>query len=364
MPSALVIGGGPAGSVAAIKLARAGWAVSLVEQHLFPRQKVCGECLSHLAISSLARLKLRAPFDALQPRPLHRTLLHSRAGRTAALALPQAMYGISRGAFDLMLLDAARSAGASILQPARCEAIDQNTARLRFLHRNQVSEIRADWLILADGKRALGGRRPRATRDIGIKAHFENVAGSPDAIELFAISGGYGGIAPIEDDRWNFAFSVPAHRLREHRGDIAGLFQQLLQENSALAGRMGDAVLVGKWHAAPLPRYPVAMSGHRRSIPIGNAAAALEPVCGEGIGLAMRSAELAADALLNDPNRVHRLSQDFVNLWRTRSRSCRAVAMAVATPAISRWFIEAARFGPLARLGFRAISKSRFHLAG
>src|SRR4051812_32516907 len=117
----IIIGGGPAGSAAAIMLARRGWDVSLIEQHRFPRDKVCGECLSALGMKTLERVGVRPRVDALGPVELTRSCLISRDGTEATFDLPRPMWGLTRVAMDTTLLDAAREAGATVLQPARCE---------------------------------------------------------------------------------------------------------------------------------------------------------------------------------------------------------------------------------------------------
>ena len=94
MRDALIIGAGPAGSVAAILLA-VGWQVHLVEQHRFPRDKVCGECLSSTGFDVLSLLNLESAFLKIQPIPLNRTVLHAMDGECVSLELPQPMWGLS-----------------------------------------------------------------------------------------------------------------------------------------------------------------------------------------------------------------------------------------------------------------------------
>src|SRR4051794_19236558 len=179
MPTALVIGGGPAGSTAAILLPRAGWAVTLVEQHRFPRDKVCGECLSALGIEVLRRLGLADDVRAAGAVRLDRALLHAPNGTCASAPLPRPMWGISRTALDALLLRAAARAGATVLQPARCEKLEPGelpSVSIRDLASNTVSPLTADWILVADGKSALlNVRAPPPTDDLGIKTHFENV---------------------------------------------------------------------------------------------------------------------------------------------------------------------------------------------
>jgi 2-polyprenyl-6-methoxyphenol hydroxylase-like FAD-dependent oxidoreductase len=260
------------------------------------------------------------------------------------------MWGVSRSLLDGYLLDAARAAGATIVQPARCESLETEgdggaTAppllRVRDLSDNTTHTLRPSFVLVADGKSALlgpGHATPPPTGDFGIKAHFVNVAGPRDTIELFAARRRYGGLAAIEGGRWNAAFAVSGESLRRHRGDVEALFREVVAENPTLAGRLKQAERVGRWLAAPLPRFAVRDEWPDRVIPIGNAAAALEPIGGEGMGLAMRSAELAAEALdasLDTSRPRLSLMRAYRRLWRTRRVACRAAAVGVSSPLLA-----------------------------
>ena len=335
MNSAIVIGAGPAGSVAALLLARAGWGVSLIEQHRFPRDKVCGECLSALGVEVLSRHGL---FESLLARGairLTRTLLHAPSGTTVAADLPRPMWGVSRVALDGLLIDQARHAGAAVIQPARVESVEPGprpAVRARDLMTNVTERLGADVLLIADGKSALlNGSPPPPTGDLGIKTHFENVDGPRDAVELFGLSDCYGGLAPIEGSRWNAALSVPAARVRHHLGDLARLFAELVQENPTLRRRLAGARQCGPWLASPLPRFSVRPRWPQAVVPVGNAAAAVEPIGGEGMGLAIRSAELAA-ANLCTSRRPGILRVQYRQLWHVRAGACRWAGRLASNP--------------------------------
>ena len=100
MPDVTIIGGGPAGSVAGFALAKIGWDVTLIEQHRFPRDKVCGESLSALGIEVLGRLGLAGRVEGLGVSRLTHTGLHAMDGRSVSLRLPREMWGVSRRAMD------------------------------------------------------------------------------------------------------------------------------------------------------------------------------------------------------------------------------------------------------------------------
>lgn len=350
MPELIIIGGGPAGSAAGILLSRRGWEVTLFEQRRFPRDKVCGECLSALGVDVLRELGLLdAAIDAGAVW-LWRAVVHDPGGSGVALRLPQPMLGLSRGVLDALLLNAARQAGVSVRQPVRCEEILPGSTivsiRVRDLEHNSLHEASAGWLLLADGKSHLpGAALPHVTGDFGIKSHWMGIDSPRDAIELFSCDGCYGGLAPIEDGRWNAAFSIPAKRLANHRGDLDALFAELVAENRGLVRRLAGARRVRDWLASPLPRFAVRKDWPARVIPIGNAAAALEPIGGEGMGLALQSALLTARKLIQSPKVLPRqmageLKFAFRELWRRRRTGCRIAAMLVASPAVSPWIPE------------------------
>jgi menaquinone-9 beta-reductase len=326
---------------------------------------------------------------------LRRTEIHASAGRSLSVPLPAPMWGLSRATFDAMLLNAASDAGVRVRQPARCEAIDapQQAAgaaqrspgshhagetrsrssnpglrcaapaacrariglRVRNLTTNIVESIATSHVLLADGKGTWATDVPAPTGDFGIKAHFAHVNGPRDAIELFAVRGSYGGLAPIEAGRWNAAFSVPGARLKAHRGNVAALFAEIVSENPTLARRLAHAKQLSDWLSSPLPRFPVRTRWGPNVMPVGNAAAALEPIGGEGIGLAMRSAELAAEALAS--GRRGTLTREYQRLWRPRRFGCRAAALTVSIPAIGNRLISRPIPQPMIGLALRMMGK-------
>jgi flavin-dependent dehydrogenase len=343
MPSVSIIGAGPAGAIAAICLCREGWEVNLFEQHRFPREKVCGECLSPLALGVLREVDLDGLVWGLGGAVLNRAVLVEAAGREVSLALPQAMRGISRSALDAALLEAARTAGARIHQPARVEYLDVAGQALtaRHLADNSLHAHGWDYVLISDGKAAFASDRPPATRDLGVQAHFSGVRDQTDAISLFSLRGHYCGLAPVEGGSWNLAMSVPIARVQRVGGDLDRLLRDMVGENAGLAKRIADAKRILEWHAAPLPRFAVRARWPMRVIPIGNAAAALEPIGGEGMGLAMRSAQLAANALVTSNGIVERfdaraLIREYRRLWNRRRLACRAGAMVISNPLLAR----------------------------
>jgi flavin-dependent dehydrogenase len=362
MPSVLTIGAGPAGSLAAIVLSRAGWDVTLVEHHRFPRDKVCGETLSALGMSVLRRHGLAEAIEACRPTKITHASFWAADGTPLTVRLPSPMYGLSRMAMDLALLDQAKGCGVHILQPARCEHIEPGrrpVGRMRMLADNAIREFVVDHILLADGKGALGGSRPAATADLGLKAHFADINAPRCAVELFGVRRHYVGLGPIEDGHWNIAMSIPAERVRLAGGDFDALFEQITRENEMLVTRMKGARRLTPWLAAPLPRFAVGETWPEGVIPIGNAAAAIEPIGGEGMGLALRSAELAAEWLSQGRFDAHELRRQFRKLWRLRSAASRASAVILSSPRLSGPALTMTSRTPLPAMVLRLLGKGQ-----
>lgn len=362
-----VIGAGPAGSVAAALLARAGLDVTLVEQHRFPRDKVCGECVSALGVQVLEELGAIERVGALGAMTLKRAMFHSSAGETFELPLPRTMLGVSRHALDAELLKIAVEAGARVILPARCEQVENSHVGVclivRQLVTNEVKSLEVAQVIVADGKGLPSASR---AQELGVKAHFENIRGPRDAVELFGVEGHYGGLAPVEGMRWNASFSVPVDRVRSVGGDLDALWARIVEQNPILSRRMRAARRVSPWLASGLPRFGVRplRDWPECAIPVGNALAAIEPIGGEGIGLAMRSAQLAALALIEasregrPPDRAT-LHAQFAKLFRSRRLMTRLAAMMLSRPMVANWLIGSLQSSdPFTTIGLRLAGKT------
>jgi 2-polyprenyl-6-methoxyphenol hydroxylase-like FAD-dependent oxidoreductase len=357
--TATIIGAGPAGSLAALLLARGGWTVTLIEQHRFPRDKVCGECLSALGIEVLERSGLIDLLRQHHPVLLHRAVFASADGREMTVALPRPMWGLSRRVLDQTLLDAAIAAGAHVMQPARCERVELDPVRItvRGLEDNALTELQSSVLLLADGKGAFALEKPALTGDLGVKAHYRDVEDAADNISLFGLDGHYIGLAPIEGGLWNLAMSVPAAKVKEFDGDMDRLLEQVMRENDGLRLRFRAAKRVGEVLTSSLPRFGVARSWPRGIIPIGNAAAALEPIGGEGMGLALSSAEIVATELLERGCDYDggKLRARMRKLWDRRRAACRAGGMLLSRPRIAKLVTRIGR--PLGPMALKAVGK-------
>src|SRR3972149_1030601 len=121
-----IIGGGPAGSSAAIQLARAGIKVCIFERKSFRPGAVSGEFLSHEVSGEIKKLHLFDKFLSLNPRAIKSFSLINNNSKELNIDLKFEAYALKRSVFDNFLLEEARNSGAEIYQPAEVKSIIKN----------------------------------------------------------------------------------------------------------------------------------------------------------------------------------------------------------------------------------------------
>lgn len=297
----LVIGGGPAGAMAAIKLAEAGRQAMLVEKESGPRDKVCGEFLSREAIGYLRSVSI-IPSD-LGAESIRFVRLFS-GSRMAEAELPFPALSLSRRVLDEALLARAAAAGCEVLRGAAVDHLAAHEAGWRAKLSNGAC-IDAQSAFLANGKHDLRGwNRPRGAQSdlIGLKLHWRLSRTQSDALrdtsELFLFHGGYGGLLLIENEAANFCLVVARQTLRRHGGWTA-LFAAIVGENRQLRRRLmgAEALRPRPLAISPIP-YGYLAGPSYGLWRIGDQAAVIPSFTGDGISIALHSASLAAQMRL------------------------------------------------------------------
>lgn len=325
--SAAVIGAGAAGSAAAAHLARLGWAVTVIESRAFPRSKVCGEFISPAATGLLEALI--GPGDLLGAGARRvGTLTLESSDKSRTWTLPEPAWSLSRRGLDHLLLERARAAGATVLQPELVTGVEYSQSGVR-VELASGREIPADIVVHADGsgRHDPAGPIPLARGLIGLKCHARATV---DGVRLRAHRGGYCGAIGIEGGLSTFAMCVSARLLRDAGGDRDALLARIWPG-------LDPAQRVGDWHACGVARSAHRPGGHYRSFRVGNAAGAVDPVGGEGIGLALWSAATLA-GLIDSTGDHARAAREYHAAWnhrlRTRLPACRLAAEALMRPAL------------------------------
>jgi len=294
----VVIGGGPAGSMLAIRLAAAGRRVVLLEKEREAQDKVCGEFLSREAVAYLQQA-------GVEPRELGACAIArvrlTSGGRTVAGRLPFTALSLSRRVLDEALLRRALEAGCEVRRGAFAERLEQKADSWAMRMRDGRT-IEAATVFLASGKHDLNAweRRGCAQEDlIGFKMHWRLTPGQTkaarDVMELFLFRGGYGGLALVEDEIANLCLVVRRNRLRK-LGAWRELRQAICDELPFLRERLDGATAC--W-SKPLAISPIPYGFIARRADglwrVGDQAAVIPSFTGDGMSIALHSARLAAE---------------------------------------------------------------------
>lgn len=296
IPDPLILGAGPAGCAAAIALARGGAKPLLIDRDAVVRNPLCGGFISWRTAEQLVRLGV----DCAELGAHRVSRLRVVAGdRSASAPLPAPAWGLSRHALDTALRSAALATGARFA-----------TDTIRSVEGLLAHGSRRDWtgeaLFLASGKHDVRGlARPRMARDpaLGLRLRLPT---SPalsrrleGTIELHLFAGGYAGIVLHEGGSANICLAVKKSLLARHGGDPASMLSALGQDHPHFAERIGE-----NWRDCPIdtvgavPYGWIAQDTAPGLFRLGDQAAVIPSLAGEGMGIALASGAMAAEHFL------------------------------------------------------------------
>lgn len=297
----LIIGGGPAGAAAAIRLGRAGVRPLLIERNAEPHDIVCGGFLSGDTLAMLNEIGVDVDkAGAHQVARLHLVAGH----RSTLINLPFAAAGLSRSTLDRLLLTCAANSGAAIERGASVKTIASEQRRVTLA---DGAHMEAPTIFLATGKHDLRGS-PRAVPDtgdppVGLRLRLAGSSALRGAlegrIELIMLEKGYAGLILQEDGSANLCLTIAKSRLAAVEGDRDRLLACLATEAPLLGERLGLARGTSGW--ASVARIPYGWRA-RSTLPgifrLGDQAAVISSLAGDGIAIALASARLATDHYL------------------------------------------------------------------
>ena len=373
----VIVGGGPAGAVAALQLARGGMHVVLLERCALPRAKACGDCLSPQATLVLERLGLLPDVLALEPATLagwricapDGSAFEGRFDEIAQDAPVPAALAIRREAFDAVLLTAAARAGAEIVtRTTVTDLLHSNGAvnGVRYRTANGPGTVRSALVIGADGLRSIVARRlgliarPARLRKASITVHVRGVRELTELGEMHLAPGFCLGVAPLGGGLCNLTLVAAGKRARALAGADFATIRAATSLFPALRLQLKDAV------AEPEADRPGALGSGPFDVPVrkpgvdgvmlaGDAAGYYDPFTGQGIHRALVSAEALAVAALNAlhaRDTAARALQDYAReqhrLLRETMALQRAIEAATSAPPMATTFVRwAARNAPL-----------------
>jgi geranylgeranyl reductase family protein len=318
----VVVGGGPAGAAAAARLAASGFRTALIDRASFPRDKVCGDFVGPMALAELADLGVAQTVAFGATSTMAQLALHIDADQPAVLSIPKVDgipgYGrvIPRLQLDAWIQDAARRAGATVLDGRKAEAVERVPDGIVVRGRSAAGpwQLRARLLLGADGSNSMvartlrGGVPPSQDRIMAVRAYFDDVEGADGRGDIWFRGDtfpGYHWLFPTGGGSANLGVGMLASTYPPSGRNLRDMLLRLIAEDASVRHRLRGARMRGRVLGHPLttynPRLP--LTGDRLML-LGDAAGLINPLNGEGIQYALHSARwaagIAADRLDSD----------------------------------------------------------------
>jgi menaquinone-9 beta-reductase len=313
MTDVIVVGAGPSGSTAAAILARAGCRVLVLDRARFPRPKPCGDYLNPGCGSVLSRIGAWEAVAASSAPVAGMRLVAADGTRAPATFSAGRGCALPRAALDHLLVMHAAAAGASVVEDAAVVGVDREARRVRVTvdrgrGRVRTERHQASVVIGADGlgsrvARAIGAGTPLRQGRFAVGGYLEGLApdnGDGDRRpygELHLARDRYCGVAYFPDGRANVTIALSRRELRTWWGALEPRYWATLRTFPGLRDRVTSATLVGGLRATGPLAFCRRRAVSRGVLLAGDAAGFLDPMTGQGIYLALRGGELAADAV-------------------------------------------------------------------
>ncbi len=371
---ALIVGAGPAGSSTAILLARRGWRVALVEKVLFPRRKVCGECIAASNMPLLDALGIGQAARDLAGAPLRDVALIFR-DKVVRAELPRFSdprhpwgYALGRESLDALLLEQATNAGASVFCPWTALEIKEAPGHMSCTiqeARSRETRIVAATVVIAacgswethrrvihasssepDMRVALAGPQTSRHRSdlFAFKANFASTTLPNGVLPVLSFRGGYGGMVVEGQSIATLAFCMRRDTLaacrQAKRGATAAdaAFAYVMRACREADLMLSGSTRLGSWLSIGPIRPGVRLAKNKEALfLVGNAAGEAHPIIGEGISMAIQGAWLLAEALLAQKpealmskQQQDAVKRNYIIAWRRAFQSRIGLAAAFA----------------------------------
>ena len=289
-----IVGGGPAGSSCGAFCAAAGLRTIVLERETFPREKVCGDCLNPACWPVLRRLEMVERVRELPHGNLDTVEFIAIRGRRMVVDLPsgdESEIAVKRSLFDTLLIRRASELGAHLSEETTVSALSKRANNDGWRIETSGGRIfAAKTLVGADGRNSTVARLcnllPRPLRErVALQAHIPLPANFGNRVVLQFLPEGYSGQAPVNREELNLCLvSKPSNMLGLRRW----------------AEKRFNLQRDYQWRTiTPLTRAALAPAREKLFL-VGDAARVVEPFTGEGIYYALRSGELAAQAIVKD----------------------------------------------------------------
>jgi flavin-dependent dehydrogenase len=301
-PDVVIIGGGLAGLTGALHLSKKGLKVTLIEKSDYPRHKVCGEYISNEILPYL--LWLGADVLQLKPTNISKFEFTTQNGKMAKTKLPLGGFGVSRFALDNFLYQKALENGCTIINETVTD-VSFNNNTFTITTQNQV--LASKIVLGAFGKRSNLDQvlsRDFITKKspwLAVKAHFSGDF-PDDVVGLHNFKGGYCGVSKVENNVINICYLADYATFKKYK-NTDDYQQNVLYKNKHLKKVFENS--------NPVFEKPLTISqiSFDKKLPvenhilmIGDTAGLIHPMCGNGMAMAIHSAKIASELVLDYHN--------------------------------------------------------------
>lgn len=296
MKRVIIIGGGLAGLISSIELARAGIFCRVIEKRTYPFHRVCGEYVSNEVVPFLKSAGLYP--GQFNPPVISKFQLSSVTGKSEVMPLDLGGFGISRYSFDHFLYERAKELGVEFILNDEVEAVQFSNDC--FQVKTLRLETEAEVVIGAFGKRSkidyqlnrnfIRQRSPY----VGVKHHIHSDH-PQDLIALHNFPGGYCGISNIEEGKTTLCYLSHRDNLRAY-GSISEMEEKILFRNPLLRSIFSNSeFLFKKPEVINEISFATKAPIENHMLIAGDAAGMIAPLCGNGMAMAIRSGKILSE---------------------------------------------------------------------
>ena len=322
----IIIGGGLAGLTNAIHLSKLGKKVLLIEKNEYPKHKVCGEYISNEVLPYLEFLGIN-PFDFGAVK-INKFQLSTIKNKLISADLPLGGFGISRYKLDFILSEKAKENGVRIIQDS---VVGVEFTNDQFKIETKENKIFTSKIAIgAFGKRSL--LDVKMERDfikkkspyLGVKIHVKGNFPS-DLVALHNFKGGYCGVSKVENDTINLCYITNFSAFKKYK-NIDDFQEKVVFKNDYLRDIFNNSTKVFE---NPLTISQISFETKKpvenHLIMCGDSAGMIHPLCGNGMSMAIRSAQIASKLILNYLNGEistrNELEKNYIRQWNKTFKS-------------------------------------------
>lgn len=312
----LIAGGGPAGSGLAYHLAKNNIKVMVAEAQSFPRDKICGDGISPIAIAELDAMSISKWKNFAKSNEISKVGLFIKNDSVFIDLskhdnLPYHAHIIPRIELDNWIYETAKKAGAAYIEDTRLTdyAITKDAAVALLKQGKQTIKIKAKIIVGADGSSSTVARLMHGEKNsdefqlLGLRAYYENINGPTDRVDIYFTGESFPGIYwlfPKGETGANIGMAMVSATLPHKASHVRNMLAAHIQNNKYIKDRIGKGKIEDNIDGWMLKFFNAKSKiNGERILLVGDAAGLINPLSGDGIQYALLSARWASETLIN-----------------------------------------------------------------